>query len=354
VRPPPRATADYAQPHFGGYANAAVPRPADSASVQDLSGQTMGTGWSLRFDNPAMLPHEAARQALVAAFDAVIGQMSTWHADSDICQFRQAAPGTRFALAPEFARVLACALHWAGLSDGAIDPTVGPLVSLWGFGAHAQCQPSRPDAGALARARERTGWQRLAFDASTATVLQPGGMALDLSGIAKGFAVDHAAIALRNLGLSDFLLEIGGELRASGRRPGGQPWQVQIETAPGVGLRLPLADRSIATSGDRWHAHRDAQGLRWSHTIDPRNGLPVDGRLASVSVVHDECMQADALATVMTVLGPDDGLAFAQRHALAAVFCLRTDEGVQWVASDAWPNEAAASTGGRLSHRATP
>ncbi|MDM0033936.1 FAD:protein FMN transferase [Variovorax sp. J22P271] len=304
----------------------------------------MGTTWSLRLDNPRMVALEEVRAAAQAALDRVVAQMSTWEADSDIRRFNHAAAGSRHVLEPEFAKVLACALQWAAASDGAIDPSIGPLVALWGFGADADTSHDAPPSpAAIVQALERVRWQRLALDPDTRTAIQPGGAALDLSGVAKGFAVDQVAAALQALGLADFLIEVGGELRAAGRRPGGDPWQVLVEALPGHTHRVPLDGMAIATSGDRWHV-REHQGRRWSHTLDPRTGEPVQHALASVTVLHPACMEADALATVLTVLGPDDGLAFARRHGVAALFVCRADAGPRAFSSPAWPAASLTPT----------
>ncbi len=295
----------------------------------------MGTTWTLRLCNPSMLPLELVASSVRMALDQVVGQMSTWEAESEISRFNRAAAGTAHALGPEFAEVLDCALNWASASGGAIDPTIGPLVALWGFGAHAKAVATAPSPAALAAAHRRVGWKRLAFDARQRTLMQPGGVWLDLSGIAKGFAVDHVAAALQRLGLRDFLIEVGGELRGAGRRPGGQPWQVRVESARDEGIALGLADMAVATSGDRWHAHEHG-GRRWSHTIDPRSGESVQHTLTSVTVVHSQCMHADALATVLTVLGPEDGFAFAQDRGIAAVFVRRENGRHRTRLSDAW------------------
>jgi len=161
-------------------------------------------------------------------------------------------------------------------------------------------------------------------------------VALDLSGIAKGFAVDHGTQALQALGLTDFLFEIGGELRGVGRRPGGQPWQVQVDTGLAAAQRIALADLAVATSGDQWH-QRAHEGKRWSHTIDPRTGEPVAHALASVTVLHAQCMEADALATVLTVLGPDEGWDFAEQHGVAALFVSHCNPSPTMRATSNWP-----------------
>ncbi|SFO78593.1 thiamine biosynthesis lipoprotein [Variovorax sp. OK605] len=325
----------------GGYANAAVPRPADPATLQQLGGQTMGTTWSLRFDNPRMRPLAEVRDAVDAALSRVIAQMSHWEPDSDIGRFNRAPAGSRHALPAEFAEVMRCASRWHAASGGAIDPTVGALVACWGFGPEAR-QDGVPDGDALAEARAHVGWQRLAFDADQGSLTQPGGFTLDLSGIAKGFAVDHGVDALRALGLTDLLFEIGGELRGIGRRPDGQPWRVLVEGEADAARRIALADLAVATSGDRWHTRTDA-GRSWSHTIDPRTGEPAAHALASVTVLHAECMQADALATVLTVLGPDEGFSFAERHGIAALFLSHGDASPPVVrTTPAWPPATAA------------
>jgi len=321
-----------AQPAFGvrlpGYAwPAAVPRAADSTPLQQLAGATMGTTWSLRMANPRMLPLDAVQATVQGALDAVIAQMSHWEVDAFISRFNRAPAGSCHAMPANFATVLAAALHWAAASGGALDPSVGPLVGLWGFGPQAAADVP-PHPSALAAARARCGWTRIGFDAE-GRLLQPGGLSLDFSGIAKGHAVDAGAEALRAMGLDDFLLEVGGELRGEGRRPGGAPWQVAVDpghSGEGAVLRIALSGRAVATSGDRWHV-REHGGRRWSHTVDPRSGEPVGHALAAVTVLHERCMDADALATVLTVLGPDEGLAFAERHAVAALFAGRGADG---------------------------
>lgn len=323
----------------GGYANAgtAVPRLADPVTLQHLGGRTMGTTWSLRFVNPRMLPMAQVREAVEGAMARVIAQMSHWEDGSEISRFNAAPAGSRHFVSAEFAAVLACAFDWARVSGNAIDPTVGPLVGCWGFGPDAR--DDLPPADALAEARARVGWQRLDFDAPAHSLIQPGGFTLDLSGIAKGFAVDHGVDALRALGLTDLLFEVGGELRGLGSRPGGPPWQVQVDGA--MGQRVALADKAIATSGDRWH-WREQAGRHWSHTIDPRTGEPVAHALASVSVLHAECMQADALATVLTVLGPEEGFDFAEARGIAALFVCHEGAPHGTRATRTWPAHTGA------------
>lgn len=321
-----------------------APRAADPACLHSLGGATMGTTWSLRVLNPRLVPLPAVRAAVQGALDEVVAQMSHWAPDSLISRFNRAPAGVRFALPDAFARVLEAALHWAEASGGAFDPTVAPLVGLWGFGPQAEDSSSGPPASArLAQQRLHVGWRRLLWDPRRRELEQPGGLQLDFSGIAKGFAVDLAAEALHAQGFTDFLLEVGGELRAAGRRPGGQPWRVRIDAGTAEGEQAPplaLHDQAAATSGERWH-QREASSRRWSHTLDPRTGQPAAHALAAVTVLHPQCMAADALATVLAVLGPEAGRRFADRQGVAALFALRGPQGgLQWHPSAAWPPAA--------------
>ena len=306
-----------------------------------LAGATMGTTWSARLSLPAGLGDSAARQAIQAALDEVVTQMSTWEAESDISRYNRADPGWR-ALPAAFFHVLQHALALAEASGGAYDPTVGPLVNAWGFGPWQRAfEP--PSPAAIDAARQRCGWRRVALDAARGAAFQPGGVYLDLSSIAKGYGVDRAAQALDALGITDYLVEVGGELRARGQRPDGLPWRVAVEVPDGSdthALALPLRDLAIATSGDyrRYAGDGDA---RYAHTIDPRSGRPVRNGVASVTVLHAGCMQADALATALMVWGERAGLAHAERHGLAALFILREADGYRVNASAAFQALAA-------------
>ena len=314
--------------------------PAARVTPAAVAGATMGTTWSARMALPTGCSDHAARLTIQAALDEVVAQMSTWEAGSDISQFNQAGPGWR-ALPDAFFHVLRHAMALADDTAGAYDPTVGPLVNAWGFGPHQRAfEP--PSPAAVDAARLRCGWRRVALDAETQAAYQPGGAYLDLSSIAKGYGVDRAAMALDALGITQYLVEVGGELRARGNRPDGQPWRVAIEVPDASddhALALPLEDISIATSGD-YRRHAGNGDARYAHTIDPRTGQPVRNNVASVSVLHPVCMQGDALATVLTVLGETEGLAYARRHDLAALFILRDAATYRVIATPAFQARA--------------
>jgi len=300
-------------------------RPA----LHELRGLSMGTTWSVKLIAPVSALIELER-GIQARLDQVVAQMSTWEPGSDISRYNRAAAGSAHTLPAPFAEVLAAALALAADTDGAYDPSIGPLTDLWGFGP-AGARAQAPEPAPLAQARERVDWRRLRFDAAARELIQPGGAYLDFSSIAKGYGVDRVADWLLAQGCTDCLVEVGGELRAHGRKPDGSAWRVAVEQ-PGCDAEaaavIALDGLAIATSGDyrRYFESADA-ARRYSHTLDPRTGAPIDNAVASVTVLHERCMHADALATALTVLGARAGLAYAHRRQLAALFVLREGDG---------------------------
>lgn len=303
-------------------------RRADPDTLHSLHGTSMGTHWRVRVGNPQFLPLQTLRSAIEDVLASVVRHMSHWAADSTLAQFNRAPADTWHALPADLSTVLHAGLHWAQASGGAFDPTVGALVAAWGFGPHAPAHPAdwRPASPhAIAQAQACSGWQRLHYHPERGW-RQNGGLQLDLSGIAKGYAVDAVLLRLHALGLRNALVEIGGELRGSGQRPDGQPWRVAIAPVPAAVGPAPdappsaiaLRDCAIATSGSLYHRHQ-WQGRSYSHTLDPRTGAPIAHALASVTVLHAECLHADALATLLTVLGPEAGWEFAEQHGIAAL-----------------------------------
>ncbi len=302
-----------------------------SAQVASLDGLTMGTSWSVKLVSSGRAWLAAVDAMIRGRLDQVVAEMSHRESDSHLSRFNRAVAGEWRDLQPGFYKVLGCALEVAELSGGAYDPTIGPLVDLWGFGpAPARHRP--PDEAGITGALARTGWQRITLDPGRRAARQPGGSALDFSAIAKGFAVDLIADGLRRLGINHFLVEVGGELRGEGAKPDGSPWWVAIERPPAADASgwtetlVALHGLAVATSGDyrRWF---DWEGKRYSHSIDPRTGWPVANGVVSTTVLHPSCMKADVFATALTVLGPEAGMAFAVRHELAALFVTQGDTG---------------------------
>lgn len=308
--------------------------PAVGGHVHALDGRSMGTTWSVRWVGPAAVDAPAWRAAIQAELDSVVAEMSTWEAGSDLSRFNALPEGAECTLPPACFEVLAAGLEIAARTQGAFDPAAGGLVDLWGFGPRARhdepgfTPPTRAQAMAAAA---RGNWRSLRVDAPARRVRQPGGLRLDFSGIAKGHAVDRIAQRLAALGAADHLVEVGGELRGAGMKPDGQPWWVDLQPPPGASndlgeTRLALHGLSVATSGDylRQYMH---DGERLSHTIDPRNGMPVANGVASVSVIHPQAMRADAWATALTVLGTDEALAMADAERLAVLLIRRDGAG---------------------------
>lgn len=287
-----------------------------------MTGATMGTRWHL----VAHCPAPVDRQRVEAALAGVVQAMSSWSADSELSAVNRAPVGEWVALSPPLALVLRAALRLSDESAGAFDVTIGALVDAWGFG------PGGAEAGpnALAAARGSVGYQRLELAGNR--LRKTAATSIDLSAIAKGYAVDQVAASLQRQDCADFLVEIGGEIRARGSRPAGGAWHVGIET-PGPAGSAPhrivlLRDAAIATSGDyRNVIERD--GERHPHVFDAAKGAPTRHRLASASVVHPSAMWADGYATVLLALGPERALRFARAQGLAAYLLTRTDQGLR-------------------------
>jgi thiamine biosynthesis lipoprotein len=278
----------------------------------------MGTSWSAHIVDP---PSDCLA-AIEATLARIIAQMSNWEAESDISRFNRTPPGAWIGLPDDLMIVLRAGLDMARISGGAFDPAIGHAVEAWGFG------PSQRIGAALA-VPAAPSWRAIELAAGKARRLRD--VALDLSGIAKGFAVDAMADALTAIGIASFLVEIGGELRGVGVKPDMQPWWVDLEAPPGLALpilRVALCGLSVATSGDYRRFRPSADG-RLSHSIDPGSGAPIANDVASVSVLHPQAMLADAWATAITVLGPDKGMALATREGLAALLIRREGEGAR-------------------------
>ena len=293
------------------------------AYIEDFCGATMGTTWSVKLVRPQHISAAQLQTGMQQALDQVVEQMSTWLPDSDISRFNQAAAGSWHVLPPEFFKVLDYGLFIAQQSSGAYDPGIGHLVTLWGFGPEKSTRQI-PSKALLEQAQRQSGYQQLQVDRQKHSVYQPGGLSIDLSSIAKGFGVDQVARYLEAQGVVSYLVEVGGELRGLGTKPDNTPWWVELEqpqTTHPASI-VALHGLSIATSGD-YRRYFDHDGQRFSHTIDPRTGYPVAHDLAAVTVLHAECMIADALATAMTVMGLAQGMAYANQLHVAALFVCR-------------------------------
>jgi len=302
------------------------------APVRRFAGATMGTGCSLSYAAPASISDAAIEAAISEACGEVIAQMSGWEHDSALSRFNRAPPGWR-EIPRYFAIVLKRALEIAELTDGAYDPALGHAVEALGFG------PSGV-AGATALkmpAGSDKGWRDIRLDLSNMRVYQPGGVALDLSSIAKGYAIDLCAERLKALGVPSFLVEIGGEFVGRGVKPDAQPWWVELELSDLAPVAdepdktdVALVNLAVATSGD---FVRRREGV--SHLLDGRTRAPATSDLSGVAVIAESAMEADGWATALFALGPEQGMAMAEAQGLAALFSLRTREGARMFFSTA-------------------
>jgi thiamine biosynthesis lipoprotein len=291
----------------------------------------MGTTFTAKIAGPGLSEagSAAAREAVADALGAVVAKMSTYVPDSELSRFNRHAGATPFTLSAETFVVFSLAEEVSTVSDGAFDITIGPIVDAWGFGpSKAHRVVGDAEIGALA---PRVGWRGLTLDARvrTAAKARPD-LCADLSGIAKGYGVDRAARALEALGVADYMIEAGGEVRTRGVNAEGRPWRIAIERPDAMPQRphfiVPLSGLSMATSGD-YRIYFEQGGRRYSHEIDPGTGKPIHHGLASVSVVAPECGYADAMATALIVLGPEKGYAVAVAQDIAAHFIVRSPDG---------------------------
>ncbi|MBI1834676.1 MAG: FAD:protein FMN transferase [Burkholderiales bacterium] len=306
---------------------------APGARYLNLRGLTMGTSWQVQAYLAPALAEQCANDlqtGLQQQLDSVVQQMSPWEQESDLSRFNRAEAGAWQAIPEGFFKVLRHAQFVAEQTLGAFDPSIGRLANLWGFG-HTGKVSQAPADEAVAHALQHTGWHKLEIDSERQRIRQPGHLHLDLCSTAKGYAVDALAHYLHHLKITSYLIEVGGELRGLGCKPDGQAWWVELEEPPMATTHISsstivaLHGLSIATSGD-YRRCFNVDGKDFSHTIDPRTGYPVQHGLASVTVLHPECMIADALATAMTVLGPEEGMNYARQLHVAARFLVREGE----------------------------
>lgn len=302
-----------------------------------LAGHTMGTTYTVK-----LVGFEGKRSELLdlqTAIDKQLQeinlQMSTYLAESEISRFNQHASRSPFRVSPEFAQVTRTALELSAASGGAFDPTLDPLINLWGFGSD-QPREDEPDPRHIEELKTQCGYQLVQVVGQQQLRKLNPNVHLNLNAIAKGFGVDRIAELLSNQAYEKYYVEIGGEVRVQGDNPDDKPWRIGIDRPSHNGTPgqnpvhvAHLRDKAIATSGDYRNFFEGKDGLMYSHILDPRSGRPVTNRVASVSVIADTCMQADGMATALTVMGPEKGLALvASRDGVEALFMLRSNDGV--------------------------
>ena len=301
-------------------------------SVAELSGPTMGTTYSVKlFPAPGAAMGRDLQRQIDGRLEAINRQMSTYLADSDLSRFNHSQTTDWQAVPAGLSALVARALAVSEQTGGAYDITVGPLVELWGFGSQGP-RDTPPSVAEIAARLHLVGFRKLQTrDAPPALRKSVPGLQVDLSSIAKGWAVDQLAGLLDRHGVQNYLVEIGGEVYARGSKGPGGPWRIALERPltdrRTIHRTVALHDQAVATSGDYRNFFEDA-GQRYSHTLDPRSGRSVRQRLASVTVFADHCTDADAWATALLALGEQDGRATADRLGIRALFISRDDQGL--------------------------
>ncbi|WP_417346152.1 FAD:protein FMN transferase [Ferrimonas sp.] len=295
--------------------------------VESVSGHTMGTTYHVSWVDG---PDHHDPLLLQGEIDLRLGQvnrsMSTWKRNSEVSRFNRMNRVGGMEISAEFATVLVEAKRLTEMTGGALDVTVGPLVNLWGFGPDGRIEHA-PDEAEIARIKGVVGDDKLSVKGRW-LFKSESKLKVDLSAIAKGYGVDVVAEVLESRGIHNYLVEVGGELRVKGVKPGDQPWRIAIEQPDPMGRDvfnvIEPGNKAVATSGD-YRNFFEEDGEQFSHIIDPTTGRPVNHHVVSATVITDTCMTADGLATAMMVMGVDKGLALAQKSGLAVMLIERSE-----------------------------
>ncbi len=308
------------------------------ASIQMLSGKTMGTTYSVKFIPPSgqAITLLKVAKAIQNELDEVNAQMSTYDPGSEISRFNASESIDWFEVSQDTAEVVQLALAVSEQTDGAFDVTVGPLVDLWGFGPEGRAD-STPGEGLLKRTVDICGYEKLKVQLDTPAIRKSvSELRIDLSAVAKGHGVDRVAKVLQEQGIEQYYVEVGGEVRTRGKKIDGSSWRVGIEK-PIVGQRdieavVELSGNSLATSGNYRNLY-ELGSEEISHTIDPRSGRPIQSSVVSASVISEDCSEADAIATSMMVLGEEQGMQLAAQHGWAVLLMVRNGDEIKQILS---------------------
>ena len=306
----------------------------------ELAGTALGTTFKIAIvDAPDGLDADALEANVVASLEAVDNLASTWREDSELSRLNANPSIDWMLVSAELCNMLDRALRVSDATDGAFDVTVGQLVNLWGFGPDGPTSEP-PSEDAIADAMAIVGYDKIVADCEAKLVRKDvPELYIDLSGWAKGHAVDELAKLLDQTGIQNYLVEVGGEIRVKGHNSEGLGWAVAIE-APSTSERAPhavvrITNTSVATSGD-YRNYFEYDGSLYSHTIDARTGRPVTHNLAAVTVINPSAAYADAMATALLVLGPEAGPKRAEELDLAAYFLVREADDVREVTTTAF------------------
>ncbi len=302
---------------------------SNAERIEVLSGPTMGSTYTIKYVYNATTPAaDAVGVEVQSILDEVDRQMSTYRLDSDIARFNQSPANTCMTMPQPVLELARYGDTLSRLSHGAFDLTLGPLLDVWGFGPQARGKKV-PSAAEIAQAQAQIGYQHIRV--VDGQLCKDADVSIDFNSIAAGYTVDRMSERFAELNIGSYMIEITGELLAKGLKPDGSPWRIALEQPLGDGQRaiqrvLEIDGYGINTSGD-YRNYFEEDGVRFSHTIDPQVGAPISHRLASVTVIDPSTLHADGLGTLLLVLGPERGLAFAEKHKIAAFFVMRESEG---------------------------
>jgi thiamine biosynthesis lipoprotein len=293
-----------------------------------FTGPTMGTRYSVTV--PPVDDIIEVQKAVDSRLQAINRLMSTYDPESELSKFNKYRGKDWFPVSRDTAKVVQFALEVARKTNGAFDPTIGPVVNLWGFGPEGR-RLDPPGAAEIAKAKKRVGYQHVAarLDPPALRKTRPD-IYLDLSAVAKGFAVDDISELLKTFGCDNSLVVIGGDIRANGKKPDGSHWKIGIEEPGGIShpveRKVQVENAALSTSGD-WRNAFTYAGTRYSHIIDPRTAKPVQHSLTSVTVLADKTIQTDAYDTALLVMGDELGMDWCERNKVAAMFFIRRSDG---------------------------
>ncbi|MDC3333047.1 FAD:protein FMN transferase [bacterium] len=314
----------------------ACSKPAEPSFI--FSGATMGTTYHIRIAEPAKQDIAVIQQDVDQLLFRLNQLFSTYIEDSEISTLNREQSEHWVPVSSALFDVLMMSVEVGMLSDGAFDMTVGKLVNLWGFGP-GKAITDPPEDAAITAMLNKQGLDAVELEYATNQIKMPVGVTIDLSAIAKGYAVDQVLAFLQKQGYSHMMVEIGGEIKARGKNTRGELWKIAIEQPEQgesrVNKVIALDNIAVATSGD-YRNYFEKEGKRYSHTIDPRTGYPISHNLASVTVLHESASYADAFATAISVMGVDEGLALANQLGLAVYMLSKSDSGFQAIYSDAF------------------
>lgn len=299
-------------------------------AVMRLSGKTMGTTYNVVIVG-SPVAQEKLETSIADALREVNGKMSNWDPESEISKFNASQSTDPQGISPQMGHVMLAAARVHDLSEGKFDVTLAPLIDLWGFGPRKPGDAVPSDSEILAALAQVGQTTRLTLSGDGRTLTKAAAdVQINLSAIAKGYGVDAVAQALEAHEISNYMVEIGGDLVASGTNPEGNSWQIGVErpgiVAKSLELVISVENKGVATSGD-YRNYREHEGKRYSHILDPTTGRPITHKTASATVIAENAMMADAWATAMLALGEERGLQIAEANDLAVYFITRDESG---------------------------